>query len=91
MTLSSFGSKIMNLLGVFRFSLSQKSVSGHQIQRVCVELGGMSANAVYAVFSHFCCVGGFGDLSDTMVPTLRGATGDVVTVYRVQKHVFCSL
>ena len=29
----------------------------------------------------FCYVGGFGDLGDPVVPTLRGASGDVVTVY----------
>ena len=32
-------------------------------------------------FSHFWYVGGFGDLGDPVVPTLRGASGDVVTVY----------
>ena len=32
-------------------------------------------------FSHFRYVGGFGDLGDPVVPTLRGASGDVVTVY----------
>ena len=32
-------------------------------------------------FSHFWYVGGFGDLSDPVVPTLRGVSGDVVTVY----------
>ena len=40
-----------------------------------------SAYAVYALFSHFCYVGGFGDLSDPVVPTLRDVSGDVVTVY----------
>ena len=33
------------------------------------------------VFSHFCYVGGFGNLGDPVVPTLRGVSGDVVTVY----------
>ena len=42
---------------------------------------GTSAYAVYALFSHFCYVGGFGDLGDPVVPTLRAASGDVVTVY----------
>ena len=42
---------------------------------------GTSAHAVYALFSHFCYVGGFGDLRDPVVPTLRGVSGDVVTVY----------
>ena len=32
-------------------------------------------------FSHFCYVGGVGDLDDPVVPTLRGVSGDVVTVY----------
>ena len=32
-------------------------------------------------FSHFCYVGGFGDLGDPVVPTLRGVSGDIVTVY----------
>ena len=31
-------------------------------------------------FSHFCYVGGFGDLGDPVVSPLRGASGDVVTV-----------
>ena len=31
-------------------------------------------------FSHFCYVGGFGELGDPVVPTLGGASGDVVTV-----------
>ena len=42
---------------------------------------GTSAHAVYALSSHFCYVGGFGDLGDPVVPTLTGVTGDVVTVY----------
>ena len=29
---------------------------------------GMSGDAVYALFSHFCYVGGFGDLSDPVLP-----------------------
>ena len=40
-----------------------------------------SADAVYALFGHFWYVGGFGDLGDPVVPTLRGVSGDVVTVY----------
>ena len=31
-------------------------------------------------FSHFCYVGGFGDPGDPVVSTLRGVSGDVVTV-----------
>ena len=42
---------------------------------------GTSACAVYALFSHFWYVGGFGDLGDPVVPTLRGVSGDVLTVY----------
>ena len=42
---------------------------------------GTSGCAVYALFSHFCYVGGFGDLGDPVVSTLRGASGDVVTIY----------
>ena len=42
---------------------------------------GTSAYAVYAVFSHFCNVGGVGDLGDPVVPTPRGVSGDIVTVY----------
>ena len=32
-------------------------------------------------YSHFCYVGVFGDLSDSVVPTLKGATGDHLIVY----------
>ena len=42
---------------------------------------GTSAYAVYALSSHFCYVGGFGDLGDPVVPTPRDVSGDVVTVY----------
>ena len=42
---------------------------------------GTGACAVYALFSHFCYVGGFGELGDPVVPILRGANGDVVTIY----------
>ena len=42
---------------------------------------GRALHAVYALFSRFCYVGGFGDLGDPVVPTLRGVSGDVVTVY----------
>ena len=45
---------------------------------------GTSAYAAYALFGLFCYVGGFGDLSDPVVPTLRGVSGDVVTVYASQ-------
>ena len=42
---------------------------------------GTSADAIYAIFSHFWYVGGFGNLGDPVLPTLRGVSGDVVTVY----------
>ena len=70
---------IMNL-SVFFLILSRKSVSGSRLNRVCMGRSGTSAYAVYALFSHFCDVGGFGDLGDPVVSTLRGSSGDVVTV-----------
>ena len=42
---------------------------------------GTSAHAVCALFGHFWYVGGFGNLGDPVVPTPRGVSGDVVTVY----------
>ena len=42
---------------------------------------GTSASAVYALFSHFWYIGGSGDLGDPVLPTLRGVSGDVVTLY----------
>ena len=80
MTPPFFGSKIMNPFGFFSI-LSRKSVSGSRLHRVCMGQSGTSAHAVYALFSHFWYVGGFGDLGDPVVPTLRGASGDVVTIY----------
>ena len=66
----------------FFFSiLSRKSVSGSRLHGVCMGQSGTSAHAVYALFSHFCYLGGFGDLGDLVLPTLRGVSGDVVTVY----------
>ena len=54
---------------------------------------GTSAYAIHALFSHFWYVGGFGNLGDPVVPTLRDVSGDVVTYMptRIQKDVFCSL
>ena len=55
---------------------------------------GTSAHAVYALFSHFCHMGGFGDLRDPVLPTLRGVNGDFVTVYAYKDtkgHFFCTL
>ena len=77
MTPPFFGSKIMNLL-VF---LSRKGVCGLRLHGVCMGRSGTSAYAVNALFSHFWYVGGFGDLGDPVVPSLRGVSGDVVTVY----------
>ena len=48
---------------------------------VCMGRSGTSAYAVYAFSSHFCYVGGFGNLGDPVVPTLRGVSGDVVYAY----------
>ena len=61
--------------------LSRKGVSGSRPHGVCMGRSGTSAYAVYALFSHFRYIGGFGDLGDPVVPTLRGVSGDVVTVY----------
>ena len=61
--------------------LSRKSHSGSRLHGVCMGRRGTSVGAVYAYSSHFCNVGGFGDLSDPVVPTLRGVSGDVVIVY----------
>ena len=79
MTPPFFGSKIMNFL-VFSI-LSRKSVSGSRLYGVRMGRSGTSAHAAYALFSHFCYVGGFGELGDPVVPALRGVSGDVVTVY----------
>ena len=46
-----------------------------------MERSATSANAGYALSSHFCYVGDFGNLGDPVVPTLRGCTWGVVTVY----------
>ena len=61
--------------------LSRKGVSGSRTHGVCMGRSGTSAHVVYALFSHFCYVGGFGNLGDPVVPTPRGVSGDVVTVY----------
>ena len=79
MTPACFGSKSMNLL-VFSI-LSQKSVPRSRLNGVCIGRCRTSAHVIYALFSHFCYVGGFGNLGDPMLPTLRGVSGDVVTAY----------
>ena len=61
--------------------LSRKSVSGSRLHRFCMGQSETSAYAVYALFSHFWYIGGFGDLDEPVVPTLRGVSGNVVTVY----------
>ena len=78
MTPPFFGSNIMKLL-VFSI-LSRKSVSGSRLHGVCMGRSGTSSDAVYALFSHFCYVGGFGDLGEPM----RGVSGDVVRLYAYQ-------
>ena len=56
--------------GVFSI-LSRKGVSGSRLHGVGMGRSGTSADAVYALISHFCYVGGFGDLADPVLPTLR--------------------
>ena len=73
------GSKIMNLLVFFIFS--PKSVSGSQLHGVCMGQGAKSAHVVHALFSHYCYVGGVGDVGDPVLPTLRDVSGDIVTIY----------
>ena len=64
------------------FSISwRKSVSGSRLHGVCMGRSGTSACAGYALFSHFCYVGSFGDLGDPVLPSLRGVSGGVVTIY----------
>ena len=77
MTPPFFGLKIINFL-VFFSILSRKSVSGSRLHGLCMGQSGTSANAVYALFSHFWYVGGFGNLGDAVVPTLRGVSGEVL-------------
>ena len=56
-------------------------MSGSRLHGVCMGRSGTRASAVDALLSHLCYVGDFGDLCDPMLPTLRGVSGDVVTVY----------
>ena len=55
--------------------LSRKGVSGSRLHGVCMGRSGTSVDAVYALISHFCYVGGFGDLGDPVLPTLRLGVG----------------
>ena len=78
MTPPFLGSKIMNLLVFFDFEPKK-------CFRVRTPWGlyGVEWDERFsgcALFSHFCYVGGFGDLTDPVVPTLRGVSGDVVTI-----------
>ena len=84
MTPSFLGSKIMNLLVFFDFEPKK-------CFRVPTPWGSYGAEwdecrctlcsfHPYALFSHSCYVGSFGDLGDPVVPTRRGVSGDVVTV-----------
>ena len=76
------GSKIMNRWvlwggGIF----GPKKCFGSQLHRVCLEWSGESDDAVYAPLSRFHYVRVSCDLSELVVPTLRGANGDVVTAF----------
>ena len=42
---------------------------------------GTGAHARYVVFHHFCHVAGFCNFGNPVLPTLRGASEDVVTMY----------
>ena len=72
MTPLFIGLKHMNLLVFFDFEL--KNCFRSWLHRVCMGRSGMSADAVYALFSHFCYVGGVGDLGDPVLPTVRGVS-----------------
>ena len=80
MTSPFFGSKIMNLL-VFFFAFEPKKCFQVPTPWGLYGAEWTSPDAVDALFSHFCYFGGFGDRGDPVVPTLRGVSGDVVTVY----------
>ena len=45
-----------------------------------------SACVDFANVSHFCYVGVFGNLGDCMVPTLKGATGEVLGKKHILRH-----
>ena len=74
MTPPFFGVENLESFGVFW-------ISGSLLHGVCMERSGASVAAVHALFSHLCYVGGFGDLGDPLLSTLRGVSGDVVTIY----------
>ena len=63
------------------FDFEPKKCFRSRLYGVCMGRSGTRANAVYALFSHLCYVGGFGDLGDPVVPSLRDVREDVVTIY----------
>ena len=65
----------------FFFISCRKSVPGSRRHEVCMGRSGTGPCAGYALFSHFCYVGSFGDLGDPVLPSLRGVSGGVVTIY----------
>ena len=68
MTPRLFGAKVMRFLVFVILTINR--VSGSQLHGVCMGRSGTSAHA-----------GGFGNLGDPVVPTVRGVSGDVVTTY----------
>ena len=79
MTPPFFGSQIMNLLVFFDFEPKKVFPGPNSIGFVWGGVGRALMQFMH-LFSHFCYVGGFGDLGDPVVPTLRDVSGDVVTV-----------
>ena len=77
MTPPFFGSKIMNLLVFFDFEPKKFFPGPDSMGFVW---GGVGRALMQ--FMHFSAIFAmFVDLGDPVVPTLRGASGDVVTVY----------
>ena len=87
MTPPFFGSRIMNLLVFFDFQPKK-------CFRVRTPWGLYGAEwdehlmQFMHFFSHFWYVGGFGDLGDPVIGSLRGVSGDVVTVYAYYERTF---
>ena len=61
--------------------LSPKSVSDPGFIGFVWSGVGQALHAIYAAFSCFCYVGVFDNLTHPVVPTLRGASEDVVIAY----------
>ena len=75
-----FWSKIMNLLAFFGFEPKKVFPGPDSMGFVWGGVG--RALMQFMHFSaFFCYVGGFGNLGDLVLPTPRGVSGDVVTVY----------